>query len=496
MSWSRRLSTAILVLGSMGFGWLSSSQLAWATPPDLILLLGERERRVDSRRQEGSTYYQLKDVADIFRLRQQETDSQLRLHGPRGTLLLSPGRPLIRTGDQYLLLSRPVWRRKRGDWYVPEEFFTRALPLILRHKLELVSEGRFRVESLLENRVEVRLANHPDHVRVVFEPDQQARLRVQEFEEYIQIEFDDYLVRPQLPRTKPDRQVVSSLQFSSETSYGTFRIQKGAAYQSYREYDLDQPNRKVIEVRGVRSGRQAAAAEDTAIARPREVAPAADRPLLPLSSRTPNAIVLDPGHGGEDYGLHPSPEIFEKDFTFALSSRIRRELERRGYHGLLTRNRDVKLNATQRSSIGNHYQPRLFVSLHMGAAPSGKVSGPIVYIHHYTDGSTSGSKPGSDLSLVRWEEGQRPYLRRSRQLAETIQRNLNGLTGSSNSVSEVPLAVLTSIRAPAVLVETGFATNLQDRLKMQSTPYQERLAEKLVAAIFEFLGDSQEVMGP
>ena len=132
----------------------------------------------------------------------------------------------------------------------------------------------------------------------------------------------------------------------------------------------------------------------------------------------------------------------------------------------------------------------------MGAAPSGKVSGPIVYIHHYTDGSTSGSKPGSDLSLVRWEEGQRPYLRRSRQLAETIQRNLNGLTGSSNSVSEVPLAVLTSIRAPAVLVETGFATNLQDRLKMQSTPYQERLAEKLVVAIFEFLGDSQEVMGP
>ena len=496
MSWSRPLPTVIVLFAVMVAGWLPSSRMAWATPPDLIFLLGDRERKVDSRRQDDRIYYQLKDVAEIFRLRQQETDSQLRLHGPRGTLLLSPDRPLVRTGDQYLLLSFPVWKRKRGDWYVPEEFFTRALPLILRQKLEADSEGRFRVENLLENQVEVRLANHPDHVRVVFEPDQKAPLRVHEFEEYIQVEFDDYLVRPQLPRTKPDRQVVSSLQFSTEASYGTFRIHKGDAYQSYREYDLDQPNRKVIEVRGLRSTQQIAAAADATLAGPPEIVTADDRPLLPLSSRRPNAVVLDPGHGGEDYGLRPSPEIFEKDFTFALSSRMRRELEKRGYQGLLTRNRDVKLTATQRSSIGNHYQPRLFISLHMGGAPSGSASGPIVYVHDYGDGSTSESKPDSDLSLVAREEGQRPYLRRSRQLAETIQRNLNGLTGSNNSVSEVPLAVLASIRAPAVLVEAGFATNQQDRLKMQSVPYRDRLAEKLVAAIFEFLGDASKVTTP
>ena len=461
-----------------------------------MFLLDGRERRVASHRHNDHTYYRLNDAVDIFQLRPQETRNQLQLHGPRGTLLLSDGRPLIRTGDQYLLLSTPIWKRSQADWYVPEQFFVRALPLILLQKLASASAGRYRVEGLLENQVEVRWATHPDHVRVVFQPTRKTVLRVREFEEYIQIEFDDHLVRPQLPTTKPDHRLISSLEFSSENSYGTFRIHKGAAYQKYREYDLNQPYRKVLEIRGFRSRQQPVPApENPASNFSRKIQ--AEGPTLPAPPPTiSNSIVLDPGHGGEDYGLRPLPEIFEKDFTFSLSSKIREELEKRGYRGLLTRKRDVRLNITQRSSIGNNFQPRVFISLHIGAAPSEEASGPVVYIHHSGDSASPKGNDPSDLSLVRWSEGQRPYLQRSRQLAETIQQNLNDLTDSKNSVSEAPLAVLAAIQAPAVLVETGFATNPEDCLNMQSSPFQQQLAKRLVRAILEFLEKAPEGVTP
>ena len=93
----------------------------------------------------------------------------------------------------------------------------------------------------------------------------------------------------------------------------------------------------------------------------------------------------------------------------------------------------------------------------------------------------------SDDELVPWEEGQKKYLKQSRQLAELIQDELNGLNGSQNQVVEVPLAVLAPVTAPAVLIEAGFLTNPEESEKLIQAQFQDQTARAIVAGLLEFL---------
>ncbi|MDA2928835.1 N-acetylmuramoyl-L-alanine amidase [Acidobacteria bacterium AH-259-O06] len=482
----------------------------------LEVWVGQRRYEIDSHQRENHTYYRLKEIAAIVGLKLHERGGLLTVQGPRGRFQLVDGRPLVRFESEYILLWAPVWRRKQNDWCVTEDFLTKALPLVVNRKLERLSGRHYRLEALHKNHVQVRVANYSDHVRVVFQSSQKAPIRVKEFDKYIEVEFEEYLVQPEFPSELPDRRFVSSVEFNSSDVYGTFRIHKGNLYYNFRQFTLSDPERNIVDVYGPpRAGSEPASTEPrTGMTFPSLQPDSLQGTLRPSKQAFQNVVTIDPGHGGEDYGVISAQGELEKNLTLGIANQIRARIAANGYRGMLTRTRDVELAIEQRSSVGNYYRSKTYLSIHVGGSWSPKASGPIVYVHKYVqladtletetgvDAGSSGrleARRGlfanDEQKLVPWEEGQRKYLALSRELAEKLQNELNLLWSVDNQVVEVPLAVLAPITAPAVLIEAGFLTNPEDQERLGLSEFQERLAGTIASAVLAFLQTTGETNG-
>ncbi len=465
---------------------LLAGGVSLAVSDDLEIQINRETRRVGSKENQGRPYYRLSDIAQALGLRLQQRGTRLAATGRRGTIELTADRPVARFGDQYIMLEAPVWERSTGDWFVPEDFMSKAAPLLIDSRLERISKRRYRIDTLDENAVAVEVVNYPDHVSIVFLPARHCAIRVTELQRHLKVEFDNYLVRPRLASTPADARLVTSIQYDSGSPFGGFDIEKGPLYGSYREYNLGDPERKVLDVYG-----SAAAVDNTGPA-PNlgVVADATSQPLIPPDETAPefsprqweNIVTIDPGHGGENYGVHPNPEALEKNFTLRLALTLEERLKKTRYRPALTRSRDLNLSPELRSAFGNRNRSKAYISLHFGGSSSIEMSGPLVYVHRYMEDP-------EDVygRLVPWTEGQRKYLSRSRELAESLQSRLNTLFGKENHVVEVPLTVLESVTAPAVLIEAGFLSNSEDRARLTDPAFQEMLAESIVAGLTDFL---------
>jgi len=462
---------------------------------DLTLRVGQESHRVEGATRDGKAYFRLRDIAAVFELSTNETSSQIDIFGPRGTLVLLADRPLVRIGDQYILLTGPVWRRGKGNWYVPADFLEKVLPGILNTKLTKESDGTYRVQGVGRNRVSVEFLNYPDHLSVVFRSSRSGITTVQDFRDYIEVRYGEYLVNPDSVADPPDRDLISSVKFVPEEAYGTFRVEKGGKFYSFRESRLSDPPRLVLDVfprpGAARSSPGSAATVDLpATSRPRTSQEPADedpgqQPRIPV-------IVIDPGHGGEDYGIDVYQDVLEKGLALVLSRKIEARLAASGEGVRLTRFRDVDLAAEQRSAAGNFHRAKVFVSVHVGGAPSAQTSGAVVYVYdpppaEFRVAPGGGGEEDAQAELVRWNEGQIGHLKSSRQLAGLMQTELNKLFGVQNTVVEARLAVLAPVMAPAVVVETGFLTNSEDLELLENDDFQETLAYTIAQVIRKFL---------
>ncbi len=479
---------------------------------DLEVWIGQNKRTINSYLRERQTYYPLKDFADIVGLDLVENGEVLTITGSRGNLQLVNGRPLVRFDVEYILLGAPAWKRAPNDWYVSEDFLSKALPLLVNRRFGKVSDKQYRVEALAENPVQVSVSNYPDRVRVVFQSSLNAPIQVREFKDYIQVAFDEFLVRPEFSPIPPDRRLVSSVDFDSSNVYGTFRIQKGDLYHNFRQLSLTAPVRKVVDVYGpstmsnLRSNNEPDFPETlSGGATPPPPDTVREAPVPSLQGLE-NLITIDPGHGGEDFGVNSPEGIAEKHLTLRIARRIGNLLAESGHQGMLTRTRDVELAVEQRGSVGNYYSSQVYLSIHVGGSPSPRTRGPVVYLHKYSQNeeplttvpnretasffsprpSPSPTFEDSDR-LVRWEEGQKRYLSSSRELAEVLQKELNLLWEVENRVAEIPLAVLAPVTAPAVLIEMGFLTNPEDYHRLSSMEFQDQVARTITSAVDTFL---------
>jgi N-acetylmuramoyl-L-alanine amidase len=472
------------------------SSFAVRAADDLQITVKDKTHNVDSRDNRGRRYFELKDIVGILGLESREENEQAVVSGPRGDLLLTDNRPVVRFKDEYILLDLPVWRRKDKDWYVSPDFLEKALPLILSQKLEKQGNLRFRVRPLDENRVQVEVTNFPDHVRISFTGTQKSPVRVQEVQDSILVQFGQYLVVPGLPATRPDQRIVTGIEFIPAEVYGAFRIQKGDAYYNFREYSLEKPERKILDLYAPPVSARGSADPSTP---PSPDPPPAAEPWFspgpaisePVPTYRPheftNLVTVDPGHGGEDYGVQTSQDELEKNYTLQIAQRVEQRLRSTAYRAVLTRTRDAEVGTAQRSEIGNYHESKCYVSIHLGGAPSEETRGPTVYVYRSAGEPGTRGTGGELAGLTLWESSQRAYGTRSRQLADLLQAELNGIYGTENKVVEVPLAQLASIAAPAVLIEAGFLTNPSDRARISSAEFQDQLATAIVKAMEQFL---------
>ena len=188
-----------------------------------------------------------------------------------------------------------------------------------------------------------------------------------------------------------------------------------------------------------------------------------------------DVILIDVGHGGIDGGTSYG-DILEKDINLAISRRLFMLLRSEGYHAVLNRDRDYALSddnrwhanrsrhqkdLAQRKQLSSEIPTKMVVSVHVNWGKGKSKRGGIVL--HQAEG-------------------------RSSMLAESIQRQLNKLYSINHRTSVgKPFYLLKRIEVPAVIVETGFISNSEDREKLCSRNGQMEIARAIADGVADYL---------
>jgi len=213
-------------------------------------------------------------------------------------------------------------------------------------------------------------------------------------------------------------------------------------------------------------------------------------------------VVIDAGHGGDDFGAVGVTGTLEKDVAIAFSRILGKRLERAGLRVVYTRTEDVFVSLAERTAIANITRADLFLSIHANSSPDSEVRGPETYFISLEASEGDGADVVMTENQVFKREGvtidssdvvgailgdliRMDLLRVSSEVAAAIQRGLADLPGPSRGVRQGKFIVLSGVNMPAVLIELGFLTNPSDEQKLNQESYRQRLAEAIVRAVRE-----------
>ena len=186
-------------------------------------------------------------------------------------------------------------------------------------------------------------------------------------------------------------------------------------------------------------------------------------------------IVVDAGHGGIDPGAN-RPGVLEKDINLEIVLVLKDMLNQNGAKVVLSRQTDVELSPecdnekvkgryhrdlAARVEMVEESDADLFISIHANAAPKAQRRGTEVFYSAKSETSKS--------------------------LANSIQTELCKVTQTSRTAKVADYFVLRRNKIPAVLVEVGYITNMEERLLLQSPEYQRKIAEAIAKGIYQFL---------
>jgi N-acetylmuramoyl-L-alanine amidase len=218
-------------------------------------------------------------------------------------------------------------------------------------------------------------------------------------------------------------------------------------------------------------------------------------------------IVIDPGHGGKDYGAPGFlPGVYEKDITLKLARRLAKKIhEELGCEVIMTRNSDRYLTLEERTAIANTKNADLFISIHANAVRDKRAYGiETFYLNLATDNdailvaareNATSTKNISDLESILSDLMQNAKINESSRLAVYVQKSMTRLLGDHYSrirgkgVKQAPFYVLLGAQMPAILIETSFISNPRECKRLMSTGYQDRMSEAIVQGIKAYIRD-------
>jgi N-acetylmuramoyl-L-alanine amidase len=203
-----------------------------------------------------------------------------------------------------------------------------------------------------------------------------------------------------------------------------------------------------------------------------------------ISASPVRTVVLDAGHGGFDQGARCLLGN-EKDFTLDVVLRARDLLLRAGYNVRLTRSADVFVTLEDRAAFANRQSNSLFVSVHFNSGAREDAAGIETY-SLAPRGVPSTNDPF--LSLVDFQ----PCLGNGRDaeniaLATAMHAALITKLGvNDRGIKRARFIVLRDINIPGVLIEGGFLSNAQDRLRVATPVYRQILAQAIVQGVTSY----------
>lgn len=218
-------------------------------------------------------------------------------------------------------------------------------------------------------------------------------------------------------------------------------------------------------------------------------------------------IAIDAGHGGQDPGAIGKNGLKEKDVTLRYATHIANILKKGGYKVFLTRTHDESLKLYERIDIAMIQNADFFISIHADSAPNKQARGATIYtlspqsINSATMAAEnrlniSGNfieaddvNKDEDLIFNILNLQHSSNLRQSFEFAEALVAKMKskGIRFTSIPVRPANFAVLKAPIFPAILLEIGYISNLEDEKLMQSKEYMENVATSIKMTLDNFL---------
>ncbi len=192
-------------------------------------------------------------------------------------------------------------------------------------------------------------------------------------------------------------------------------------------------------------------------------------------SKEGSVFIIDPGHGGMDGGASGENGSLEKELNLIIGKNIAEILKVMGCSVVMTRDEDVMLGDGEkghakmadlkyRLQLASGYDNGILVSIHMNKFPKENTRGMTLYY-----------SPNNQKSI---------------DIAEKIRSNNVKYLQQDNEremkKADSAIYLLNRINIPAVLVECGFLSNIEESGLLMSEGYQKKLSLVIACSLAEF----------
>ncbi|GAA6987338.1 N-acetylmuramoyl-L-alanine amidase [Helicobacter pylori] len=217
-------------------------------------------------------------------------------------------------------------------------------------------------------------------------------------------------------------------------------------------------------------------------------------------------IVLDAGHGGKDCGAMSANLVCEKDIVLEVVKFLHKELKKRGYSVLLTRDKDIYIDLVARTELANKKSADLFISVHANSIPKRSTSNAHGIETYFL--STARSERArkvaeqenkdnvnlmdyfskslflNSLNTQRLIVSNKLAIDVQYGMLQSIRKNYPDVV--DGGVREGPFWVLAGALMPSILIEIGYNSHAIESKRIQSKPYQKILAKGIADGIDSF----------
>lgn len=231
--------------------------------------------------------------------------------------------------------------------------------------------------------------------------------------------------------------------------------------------------------------------------------------MVPVPAAAQPLIVLDPGHGGDKPGAKNADEKTESSIVLSIGKLLKAELEKNGMRVMLTRDHEVHPALTARAHMANEIAADAFVSIHANWSPVPARRGAETYILSAdasdeeaaslleleeagevgTEEDVAAEGPSGDVEAILADLRLADTHRESARLARTIQDELATVVtlSPSRGLRQAPFLVLRRARVPAVLVELGYLSHVEQGRSLAEKSTQKQTARALARALVRYV---------
>lgn len=185
-------------------------------------------------------------------------------------------------------------------------------------------------------------------------------------------------------------------------------------------------------------------------------------------------IVIDAGHGGRDNGCSGNGGSIESEINLAIAKKTQKFLTSIGINVVMTR---VDNNGLYDAGADNFKQSDMAKRMEIIESANPDM---VISIHQNSFKDTS--QHGAQAFYQQDDE-------RSQEFAIAMQNQLKRqLIGSRMESNKGDYYLLKESKLPAILIECGYLTNVEDELRLMSDDYQDKVAYAILCGVVEYFG--------